>query len=69
MMLNFTPFLGCFLLIKKDPFFIHPSEKVINKFSVDNLQDIDYKIFISKILTQVKRISSSEIVEYKDVEK
>jgi hypothetical protein len=69
MMLNFTPFLGCFLLIKKDPIFIHLSEKVINKFSVDNSQDIDYKIFISKILTWVKRVSSSEIVGYKDAEK
>ena len=69
MMLNFTPFLGCFLLIKKVPVFIHPSEKVINKFSVDNSQGIDYKIFISKVLRQVKRVSSSEIVEYKDTEK
>ena len=48
---------------------MHPNEKVINKFSVDNSQDIDYKIFISKILTRVKRVSGSEIVGYKDVEK
>jgi hypothetical protein len=69
MMLNFTPFFGCFLLIKKSLVFIHPSEKVINKFSVDNSQVIDYKILISKILTCVKRVSSSEIVGYKDAEK
>ena len=69
MMLNFTPFLGCFLLIKKGLIFLHPSEKVINKFSVDNSQDIDYKIFISKILTRVKRVNGSEIVGYKDAEK
>ena len=69
MMLNFTPFLGCFLLIKKDPVFIHPNKKVINKFSVDNSQVIDYKILISKILTCVMWVSSSEIVGYKDAEK
>ena len=69
MMLNFIPFFGSNLLIKKHPIFIHPSEKVINKFSVDNSQDIDYKIFISKILTLVKRVSGSEIVGYKDAEK
>jgi hypothetical protein len=37
MMLIFTPFLGCYLLIKKRKIFIHPNEKVINKYDVDNL--------------------------------
>ena len=48
---------------------MHPSEKVINKFSVDNSQIIDYHIIISKMLILIKRVSRSEIVGYKDAEK
>jgi hypothetical protein len=47
---------------------MHLNEKVINKYSVDNSQYIDYHLFIKKIVKQYQWVSGSEIVCSKDGE-